>query len=112
MDQEQRLDTAHKTLLNRKRQLLHRRNETLIAQNQLLEPDLRDPGDRGVDQSAAILDALVEAELVELRAIKGALHRIDAGTYGICVSCGGPIEEQRLSLLPATAHCRDCSAMN
>ena len=39
--------------------------------------------------------------------IEAALHRIDEGTYGICVACGRPIAEQRLEAVPYATLCID-----
>ena len=57
-----------------------------------------------------MLEDLGAAGVQEVRMIEAALKRIDAGTYGICVSCGEPISEERLNVLPATPICRDCAA--
>jgi DnaK suppressor protein len=45
-------------------------------------------------------------QLVE--AVDAALVRIEAGTYGTCTSCGGPVGAERLEALPAAALCIDC----
>ena len=37
-----------------------------------------------------------------------AIHFIDSGTYGICVSCGEEISEKRLMARPVTTMCIDC----
>ncbi|HEY8201278.1 MAG TPA: TraR/DksA C4-type zinc finger protein [Actinomycetota bacterium] len=37
-----------------------------------------------------------------------ALHKIDDGTYGICESCGEPIEAARLKALPHVLLCLSC----
>jgi len=50
----------------------------------------------------------VEAQ-AELRSIKGALARIEAGDYGRCQVCGSPIRAARLNILPDTAFCKDCA---
>ena len=110
---EKRMNDARQALLARQKKLVHRRNETLNAESELLEPEIRDSEDRAVNQSAAVvLDALSEAELGELRSIKAALARIEAGIYGACVACGQPIDRQRLELLPAASHCRACGTTN
>ena len=65
------------------------------------------------DQSLA--DLLVDVNLAEvtrdveeIRAIERALKRIALGTYGICVSCGQPIERQRLEAYPTANRCAAC----
>jgi RNA polymerase-binding transcription factor DksA len=57
-----------------------------------------------------VLEDLGAAGVQEVRMIQAALKRIDAGTYGTCASCGEPISEDRLDVLPATPICRDCAA--
>jgi DnaK suppressor protein len=42
--------------------------------------------------------------------IDQALERIDAGTYGRCVSCANPIPLERLEAVPWAALCVPCSA--
>jgi RNA polymerase-binding protein DksA len=44
----------------------------------------------------------------QLEAIQAALARLDSGTYGTCLRCGGPIATARLEALPWAAHCIDC----
>ena len=43
-----------------------------------------------------------------LAEIDVALGRIDAGTYGTCVSCGGDIAPGRLEAYPWASLCIDC----
>ena len=45
----------------------------------------------------------------EIRMIKAALERMDAGEYGYCVKCGETISEDRLEVLPCTPFCRKCA---
>ena len=40
-----------------------------------------------------------------LREIEAALKRIDDGTFGICSTCGNPIEPERLEHLPWATLC-------
>ncbi len=42
--------------------------------------------------------------------IDHALERIEAGTYGRCVACAGPIPAERLRAVPWAALCVPCSA--
>lgn len=65
------------------------------------------------DQSLA--DLLVDVNLaevtrdvLEIRAIERALRRLDLGTYGTCVSCGQPIERERLEAYPTANRCAVC----
>src|SRR4051794_33580219 len=47
---------------------------------------------------------------VTIGEIDAALARIDAGTYGRCVSCGAQIPEERLELRPFAGRCVSCTA--
>ena len=40
--------------------------------------------------------------------ILAALLRVDAGTYGTCVGCRGPIPYARLAAIPEAQTCIDC----
>jgi RNA polymerase-binding transcription factor DksA len=43
-------------------------------------------------------------------AIEHALQKYEAGTYGLCDSCGQPIEQARLEALPQASLCLKCKA--
>lgn len=43
-----------------------------------------------------------------LRQITDALERLDAGSYGLCLDCGGPIATTRLQALPEAERCLNC----
>ena len=47
---------------------------------------------------------------VTITEIGAALARIDAGTYGRCVTCGADIPEERLELRPFAGRCVTCSS--
>lgn len=42
--------------------------------------------------------------------IERALQKCEAGTYGLCDSCGQPIEQARLEALPQANLCLNCKA--
>jgi RNA polymerase-binding transcription factor DksA len=43
------------------------------------------------------------------RQLEEALERLEEGDYGICESCGRPIDPERLEILPRTSLCVDCA---
>ena len=51
---------------------------------------------------------LAERELEELSEIEAALARLEAGQWGRCQTCGGPIGRQRLQALPEARECLGC----
>ncbi len=44
----------------------------------------------------------------KLKYLDEALTRLDAGKYGRCLGCGGPIPFERLMALPFASYCVDC----
>lgn len=44
----------------------------------------------------------------ELFLVEKALKRIEDGKYGICVTCGEQIEEERLKIMPTATMCLSC----
>lgn len=52
----------------------------------------------------------IEQNTVDLlRKAERALERIDAGTYGVCESCGNAIPVERLEVLPYSTLCVECA---
>ncbi len=47
----------------------------------------------------------------QLADIETALHKITAGTYGLCESCGKTIEPARLEALPQAKQCLKCKGL-
>lgn len=43
-------------------------------------------------------------------ALDEAIHRVDDGTYGVCVSCGARISKRRLKAVPEAARCTKCQS--
>ena len=56
------------------------------------------------------VEALGGTLLDTLREIEDALSKFDAGTYGLCESCGNQIAEARLEAMPAARLCIDCAS--
>ena len=56
------------------------------------------------------VEALVGTLRETLTDIDDALAKFDAGTYGVCESCGEPIGEARLEAMPAARLCITCAS--
>ncbi|WP_431961374.1 TraR/DksA family transcriptional regulator [Actinacidiphila sp. bgisy160] len=56
------------------------------------------------------LDAEAARSADRIRHASEALRRLDEGTYGSCEACGKPIGRERLTALPLSRLCVDCSA--
>ena len=52
---------------------------------------------------------MIEKKKEKIEKIKIALDRIAAGTYGICVTTGKPIEKERLDAIPYAMHTVDAA---
>lgn len=103
------------------RELVERRRRDILAELQRdvakardqqygdLAGPAPDTGDASVADLISDLDqAEVSRDVSELRALEQARARIDAGSYGICIQCGGDIAPERLRANPAALRCVDC----
>lgn len=72
-----------------------------------------DTGDESVADALADLDAaMVDKHVHEIRDVEAALARVAAGSYGVCVDCGGPIGFARLKAYPTASRCIDCQTQH
>jgi RNA polymerase-binding protein DksA len=69
---------------------------------------MADQGTDNFDREFAL--NLVSSEQDILYEIDEALHRVDAGTYGVCENCTRRIEKQRLRALPFAKMCVACKS--
>lgn len=53
-------------------------------------------------------DRVAALTTAALSDVDRALVRLEAGTYGVCVSCGEQIPPARLEAVPSTDHCVNC----
>lgn len=88
------------------RPALERRLAELTARSERIESRRRGaPG--GAD--GEVLDSLADDVRVEEGAIRRALARMDAGTYGTCEHCNDTIAADRLLALPTASTCVRCA---
>lgn len=74
-----------------------------------LASEVADPGDSSFAHLTIDLgNAAVQRDVIELRAVRAALARIDEGTYGICVDCGVDIPYERLQVQMTAERCAPC----
>jgi len=100
-------------LLERRRELMRRSEETLAEERLLLEQVEPDWRDRAASLNAAtLLDRVSDVEMRQLRRVLAAIKRLDGGTYGRCIHCRQPIERQRLQALPETDRCAGCAEIH
>jgi len=68
--------------------------------------------EEGADEASELEKRLaLEERLGEsLNEVEHALQKYEAGTYGLCDSCGQPIEQARLEAIPQASLCLSCKA--
>ena len=93
-----RIDSEATSLLLDRRDALRRTQTDFLGAGAAYLPDDEAP--------EGILAAKVARELAEVDA---ALWRIQAGVYGTCIACGGPLGLQRLRAIPEARLCLGCS---
>lgn len=79
------------------------------GQNMLRGDYPRDPADAGANLTESDRsEAMLAGARRQRSDVLAALHRIDLGTYGTCVDCGGLVPEGRLEAKPEAARCLKC----
>ncbi len=97
------------------RKELENRLVELGAKVNEIEGDLRashsaDWSERATEiEDDEMLESIAESSIHEIEAIRSALRRMDAGTYGTCTSCGEAIVPKRLEALPYAEKCIKCA---
>jgi DnaK suppressor protein len=88
------------------RALARRIDRSTADARETFDESARDAGDESVSDELKD-ERFLEADLdsATLGEVRGALQRIDEGTFGRCVVDGEPIEEKRLEAMPWTPYC-------
>ena len=97
----------------------------LLEQRQQALTDLRADEVTALEESDGVIDIgevaqldlnrstsfdLGDRQLHLINEIDEALRRIEDGTYGQCVRCGKPIDEERLKAMPTARYDAQCQA--
>jgi RNA polymerase-binding transcription factor DksA len=100
----------HRSIVDARVAALVRELDQIVESAQLANvDDEHDPEGSTIAYERAKVIALLAAARHDLDAIDGALRRADDASYGTCQSCGRPIGQERLELLPATTTCVACA---
>ena len=100
------------------KQLTETRDQLLVNARRALSGDVHlNPDDfadeidsASSDTQLAFVGRLRERERYLVQKIEAALAKIEAGTYGTCVSCGEDIGMKRLKARPVADLCIDCKS--
>jgi DnaK suppressor protein len=97
------------------REHLEKRLEETREELGQLDERLESKGDYGLGKGDPLivrweLDLALRSKLEQrIDQLEDALGRLDDGDYGVCESCGQPINPQRLEALPDTRLCINCA---
>jgi len=99
-------ETTRAALEEEREQLRHQLKDVGVVGG--FDENFADSGQVAAEQgeNRALIGQLEET----LLAVEKALAKLDAGTYGVCESCGKAISEARLEAMPATRYCIDCAS--
>lgn len=93
-------------LVARKAELLDRLHRFEDELDTIADPDSEE---RAVQREGdEAMERLGLSGQKEIEAIDAALKRFADGSFGLCVTCGDRISQERLALLPQTPFCKEC----
>jgi RNA polymerase-binding transcription factor DksA len=72
--------------------------------------DEHDPEGATIAFERSQVGALVEQARGHLAEVDAALARVEDGTYGVCASCGRPVDPARLEARPVARTCIGCAS--
>jgi DnaK suppressor protein len=103
------IDKCRESLQKQMNELMKDAGKTVSDMTLAPEENFPDPTDRAALESDRNFTLrLRDRERKLVAKIKEAIKRIENGTFGICESCGGEIEEKRMLARPVTTECIDC----
>jgi DnaK suppressor protein len=112
---EDRFEGVRRKLIGMRQDLIRETKAELLC---VLNPEDRQNGasDDGDWADLAVRDLTQAAQSArhqsQLKAIEGALGRIEEGTYGICEDCEEEIPLGRLNVMPFAFRCVECQAVH
>ncbi|GBC62721.1 RNA polymerase-binding protein DksA [Desulfonema ishimotonii] len=102
------LDFFKALLSKRLEELLNQADDTVSGMTDQKE-NFPDPTDRAaLEADRNFMLRIRDRENKLIKKIKKALDRIEAGTFGICDTCGEDISVERIKARPVTTQCIDC----
>lgn len=107
---KQKLEYFRNLLLEQRRQateVLRANKSTALESDDGVE-DLAEMAELDLNRSTALDLADRQTHLID--EIDEALQRIEDGTYGQCVRCGKPLDEERLKAMPTARYDPGCQS--
>jgi len=104
-----RIDFYRKRLLERKQQLLDTVSKTEQDGRAADEEAAQDIADKATNSyTKEFLFKKSNDDRFILQLVDEALERLETGEFGICVACGGEVQQKRLEAVPWARHCIEC----
>lgn len=89
--------------------LTARLSEVIEAASDEASDDEHDPEGTTLAVERGQLVAQLARSRIRVEEIDAALERVGRGSYGVCETCGSPIDPERLEVLPAARQCVSCA---
>ena len=110
--ERQRLENYKKRLLRKREDLLGLVSRTELDGRLADEEGTQDLADKATNSyTKEFLFHQSSSERTVLQMIEEALNRIEVGSYGECLHCGGPMQDKRLEAVPWARHCIPCQEL-
>jgi DnaK suppressor protein len=106
------LEKYRRLLQEKKASLLAELAKSRNAEEETTEESTQDIADKAVSSyTREFLYSFNDTERSTLQQIDQALSRIVDGSYGLCLNCGSPMNEKRLTAIPWSRHCVECQEL-
>ncbi len=109
MDHSRRLEVERERTLRRLASLTDDFAAMLASSRDTNADDEHDPEGATIAFERSQVGSLVRQAQLHLVEVNAAEARLDAGTYGTCEGCGGPIGDDRLAVRPLARTCITCA---
>ena len=107
--EKKRLELYKKRLLERRGQLQEIVSKAEQDGREADEEAAQDIADKATNSyTKEVLFKKSNDDRFILQLIQEALDRMEEGSYGTCVHCGGEMQQKRLDAVPWARHCLDC----
>lgn len=110
MDPRSRLEAERAEALGRLASLTEEYDGVVAASLDTNADDEHDPEGATIAFERSQIGALVRQVRQHLAEVDAAFARLEAGSYGACERCGGPIGEERLDARPFARTCIRCAS--
>jgi DnaK suppressor protein len=101
------LDRVRERLLAERARLLAELGEPIESPGQMTYGSQAAAASHVFEQQRDL--ALRDRSRADLGRVESALRRLEAGSYGLCESCGNQIAPERLDAIPWAPLCIDCA---